>query len=527
MDPKTKSFYDKEAATVAQRHADITPTDLYALAESFFIPDAPTIDLGCGMGRDTAWLNQHGFPAQGFDGSTGMLDEARRRFPGMDFTHAELPELAEVKTRYTNVFCSAVIMHVPRADLLKTVSRILELTNPHGRIILSYRGETIPDGRLIEIYHPGQLALLFEGLGGKVLYTNTRDVWHTLVIEKRDLNQRDGIALIQDIIQRDKKTATYKFALLRALCEISRYEPNLAVWNREADQVLIPLGRIAIRWLGYYLPLIKAGIRQTTNEDVAFGKLMRELSFKPADAPLAVLEASSSKTSSELSKLIQSLKNTIKKGPVAYSGIGESKIFGYVSKLDASVYRELRDAKDDFVTVPINVWRDMILFGHWIEDSLIVQWAELSAKLNQDAQISRHFDLLTKNIQGAERTTLLIRKLLKNTTVHCVWSGKKLDEYAVDHMIPWSIWRNNDLWNLLPCSPKLNLQKSDSLPHPELVVANFDAIETFWEKYARAYPELFESQIKAAIGERTKESLCQTISRVGMMSGARFWGVPK
>lgn len=412
MDPKTKLFYDQEAATVAKRHEGLTPEDLYALAESFFTPKAQTLDLGCGMGRDTAWLTSRGFKVQGVDGSEGMLKEARTRHPGFAFQQDELPELKTLTTKYPNVFCSAVLMHIPRTELLKSVSRMLELTATHGRIILSYRGETTPDGRLVEIYHPGQIALLFEGLGGKVLYLNTRDVWHTLVIEKRDLAVRDGIALIQDIIQRDKKTATYKFALLRALCEISRYEPNLAVWNREADQVLIPLRRIAVRWLGYYLPLIKGGIRQTTSRDVAFGKLMRELQFKASDTALAVMEASKPNGSKELSKLMTSLKDTIKKGPVTYSGLGENKIFGMVSKLDASVYPELKGAQDDFVAVPISLWRDMTLFGHWIEDSLIVQWAELSAKLNQDSQISRHFDLLTKNIQGADRTTHLIRKLL-------------------------------------------------------------------------------------------------------------------
>ena len=52
-----------------------------------------TADIGCGSGRDTAWLNQQGFSATGFDASEGLLSEARRRHPDINFQHAALPRL--------------------------------------------------------------------------------------------------------------------------------------------------------------------------------------------------------------------------------------------------------------------------------------------------------------------------------------------------------------------------------------------------------------------------------------------------
>lgn len=523
MDPKTIAHYDENSIKIAERHSTTIPHDLYPLVQSYFHKGASTLDLGCGMGRDTKWLNNNGYEATGVDGSEGMLNEARKRYPDLQFDLNRLPDLDGVKTQYDNIYCCAVLMHVPRSQLLKAITRILEVTKVNGRIIISHRGPIQEDERLFETYHPGQLALLFEGLGGKVLYTDTRDPWHTMVIEKRDLNQREGIAQIQDIIQRDKKTATYKFALLRALCEIARYEPNTVVWNRDADEVYVPLRRIAVRWLGYYLPLVKNEIKQTTNSKLAFEDLLLSRPEKAVDAPLLVLEASKSRQDKELEKLIRKVKHTIKVGPVTYSGLGESKIFNYVSQLDASVYKELQSEKDDFVVVPIGIWRDLNLFSHWIEDSLIVQWAELSAKLNKDPHISKHFDLLTKSIQGSERTTNAIRKLFKNQTVFCTWSGKKLNDFAVDHMIPWSVWRNNDLWNLLPSDSKLNIKKSDLLPHPVLVQKQYERIQECWSLYEQTYPELFQEQLQAALGERNLESLLQAITRVGVLHGGQFW----
>ena len=42
-------------------------------------PDGYLVDIGCGSGREVAWLNASGFPAAGFDASEGLLAEARAR----------------------------------------------------------------------------------------------------------------------------------------------------------------------------------------------------------------------------------------------------------------------------------------------------------------------------------------------------------------------------------------------------------------------------------------------------------------
>ena len=42
--------------------------------------------------------------------------------------------------------------------------------------------------------------------------------------------------------------------------------------------------------------------------------------------------------------------------------------------------------------------------------------------------------------------------------LECVWTGTVLrpDKFDVDHVIPFSLWHNNDLWNLVPASPAAN-----------------------------------------------------------------------
>ena len=76
MDRKTLAAYDSDAAAFAKDwHAQPAPRDLQETVERFFIRGGTTADIGCGSGREVAWLNANGFPA----GTYRLLFEAWRR----------------------------------------------------------------------------------------------------------------------------------------------------------------------------------------------------------------------------------------------------------------------------------------------------------------------------------------------------------------------------------------------------------------------------------------------------------------
>jgi SAM-dependent methyltransferase len=141
MDRATLAAYDTGAAAFAEDwHAQPAPIDLQDIVTRFFIKGGATADIGCGSGREVAWLNANGFPATGFDASEGLLAEARSRYPGFTFMHAELPELrGVVADSYDNVLCETVIMHLDRALIAPSIRRMLELVKPGGIFYLSWR----------------------------------------------------------------------------------------------------------------------------------------------------------------------------------------------------------------------------------------------------------------------------------------------------------------------------------------------------------------------------------------------------
>jgi len=161
VDRETLAAYDKDAAAFAKDwHDQPAPNDLHEIVKRFFIASGLTADIGCGSGREIAWLNANGFPSKGLDASEGLLTEARARYPQFEFTRAALPDLRGVAAdTYDNVLCETVIMHLDRAQIGPSVRRMREIVKPGGVLYLSWRvteGENQRDkhARLYAAFEP-------------------------------------------------------------------------------------------------------------------------------------------------------------------------------------------------------------------------------------------------------------------------------------------------------------------------------------------------------------------------------------
>jgi len=195
MDRATLAAYDNDAAAFAKDwHEQPAPTDLHAVVTSLFIRAGRTADIGCGSGREVAWLNANGFAADGFDASDGLLGEARDRYPHLKFDHAELPELKGIaRGTYDNVLCETVIMHLARAQIAPSVRRMLDLLTPGGIFYLSWRvteGADLRDkqGRLYAAFDAklvrDELSATITLLDEEVVSASSGKTIHRLVVKK-------------------------------------------------------------------------------------------------------------------------------------------------------------------------------------------------------------------------------------------------------------------------------------------------------------------------------------------------------
>lgn len=195
MDRQTLAAYDEDAAAFARDwHEQPAPYDLHAIVKRFFIAGGTTADIGCGSGREVAWLNANGFPAKGFDGSEGLLAEARARYPGLDFASAELPHLHGIASgSFDNLLCETVIMHLACEQIAQAVRRMLDIVKPGGIFYLSWRVTGGADQRdshdrlyaafnssLVKAELPGTMMLLDE----EVVSASSGKIVHRIVVRK-------------------------------------------------------------------------------------------------------------------------------------------------------------------------------------------------------------------------------------------------------------------------------------------------------------------------------------------------------
>lgn len=94
----------------------------------------------------------------------------------------------------------------------------------------------------------------------------------------------------------------------------------------------------------------------------------------------------------------------------------------------------------------------------------------------------------------------LYKSILRESgVVSCVWTGSKISNYDIDHVIPFSIWKNNDLWNFLPAKSIINNNKRDKIPSFELITKRKDAIIHYWEIIYNAEEKRFLEELQITL----------------------------
>lgn len=81
------------------------------------------------------------------------------------------------------------------------------------------------------------------------------------------------------------------------------------------------------------------------------------------------------------------------------------------------------------MSMPVQAWLNIACFDHWIEDSALLRWARLAAKMNRTDEVDagRYFGL--PQTPGDERDRTEVRRLLRaGGALVCVWTGVALNK---------------------------------------------------------------------------------------------------
>ena len=302
MDSTTVQYYSDHAALQVQRYSAVESPALRHFAVAFS-SGSRVLDVGCGSGRDLNALLKGGYDASGVDPCPEMLREAARVHPMVAGRSSvdKLPDLATVPAGAVDgVLCEAVLMHVPEEHLFDTVFNLRRVLKAGGRLLIStpLAGPPVDpatrrdaDGRLFNGVTPENFHFLLQKLGFQRLgrwdaadsLGRTERSWATQLFVLAGEGSR-SLDTIEAILNRDKKDATYKPALFRALADLATKSYHSASWL-PGGRVAIPMRLIADKWLEYYWPLFesatfipqKRGEKRDCQKPVAFRASLESL----------------------------------------------------------------------------------------------------------------------------------------------------------------------------------------------------------------------------------------------------------
>jgi hypothetical protein len=295
---------------------------------------------------------------------------------------------------------------------------------------------------------------------------------------------------------------------------------------RDEDTVALPLGLVALNWLRLYLPLVEAGLPQAPRNAGPDGLGFAGDGFRALLAglvPRLDLRIGArfwGGTARAVHAALQEAADLIARMPASYMTYPNGgPVLPTTRRLARWTPNEIvLDGAflADFGTlvVPRELWRALGRFSVWVEPALIAEWLRLMR-----GYAARQGRILDEGVLGVAMTwsepardmalprEKAIALLQAGKTLHCVWSGRRLEMATldIDHCLPWTAWPCGDRWNLLPAHRRVNQhEKRDRLPADDLLRRAAAPIQEWWQ---RAYldgsspllPRRFSDEARASL----------------------------
>lgn len=138
----TERTYDAIAQRYARQWSDASIASLDHARSRFAAAVAlnePVLDLGCGPGRDLAWLNDRGYPVIGIDRSAAMLHLAAARVPDAPLVRADVRRLPVRSHSVGGWWACAVFLHLNRCALSDALAEARRVTRAGGTGLLTVK----------------------------------------------------------------------------------------------------------------------------------------------------------------------------------------------------------------------------------------------------------------------------------------------------------------------------------------------------------------------------------------------------
>ncbi len=180
---ETVRYYDKEATNWSASHGGDDKDSWWKdemLKFNEYLPNGKVIEIGSGVGKDAQALIGLGYDYLGTDASIGLIELAKQRNPSAQFVQKYAHELDPSVGEFDGFWASAVLLHIPRNEMEKSLLAISSILRNEGVGFITMKegeGERIDEktGRLFTYFKEDEFRDVLESTGFSVLEVGRRD----------------------------------------------------------------------------------------------------------------------------------------------------------------------------------------------------------------------------------------------------------------------------------------------------------------------------------------------------------------
>ena len=289
-----------------------------------------------------------------------------------------------------------------------------------------------------------------------------------------------------NIIVKSSKDNTYKFALAKALLDISSNTENIEISFEQLSELFLKY---------YWYQEVKYKLKQNfqkNKQPIIISIIQKycgdEYIYEDFDKYFAKFdENKKQKLLAEMSKKIfNDVVPRFDKNQIFYTHnyIKSAKRYKLVG--EAKIYLKQKDFfKENY-----------ILFHKLV----ILEWAKFLEKTNFTPRLIEKIETLNnpkrKSLKKYQNILLEIDKK------RCFYCRKEVDEFHIDHFIPWSYVYEDQEWNLVLSCPECNLNKKDFLAPKQYLDKLLNRNKAYKLNHENRIIDLYENAKKAGFVEK-------------------------
>ena len=187
----TIDWYDKNGEEYADSMYTVAPIDKIERFLKILPPDPLVLDAGCGAGRDSKIFYEKGAKVIGIDISEGLLAEARKRNPDIEFIYGDFRKLPFSEKMFDGVWSHASLVHFETIeDVRESLAEFHRVLKNKGKIFIYVKMQTgkektaiVADKlskheRFFRYYMPEEIEKLVADAGFKILKNKIHEDSH-------------------------------------------------------------------------------------------------------------------------------------------------------------------------------------------------------------------------------------------------------------------------------------------------------------------------------------------------------------